>query len=278
MKPITDILANGTRRHFQPPRTRAENDPESGMQARLAKLVGFVAFALPIMLMLGAANGSCMRDSISHFYFAQFLGPIFVGMLSFIGGFLIAYRGEHWLENRGATLAGLGAFGVAVLPTTEPGCEMAAGRLFRTFATLDENGLPIIVEGHNAFELFSRVHHLHTIAAALVSGFLALFILVVLRRVVPERHEQDGQIIPTKRKRNVLYSLCGGTILLCIALLGAKQMASEAFLAKWNTLNLTFVFEEIALWAFGIAWLAKGRQFEELNDPSERDQRRRNVR
>lgn len=29
----------------------------------------------------------------------------------------------------------------------------------------------------------------------------------------------------------------------------------------WNDLRLTFVFETIALWAFGFSWLVKGRIF-----------------
>ena len=94
MNQIASALASGTTTYFQPP------DPtpalaisnEKKIQRRLAILVGCVAFGLPIVMMIGTFYGNtCFRQSISHYYYAQFLGTLFVGMLVFIGGFLIAY-------------------------------------------------------------------------------------------------------------------------------------------------------------------------------------------
>ena len=56
------------------------------------------ALVLPILLLLvfgiiGYGYMLSFRQSISHYYYAQFLGTLFVGMLVFIGGFLIAYTG-----------------------------------------------------------------------------------------------------------------------------------------------------------------------------------------
>ncbi len=269
MSMIADAFAKGTTHYFQPPASikafGADNEPETGMDARLATLVGLVALGLPVALLLTPYFGGCFRDSISHHYYEPLFGPVFVGMLSFIGGFLIAYRGDHWAENFGASLAGLGAFGVAVLPTTGAGCEKIAGITSRVFVAAQPDGT--LMPDPNAFTLFAGVENLHGISAAIVFGFLALFVGVVLRRVVPARHMVDGQIIPTKRKRNILYSICSLTIALCIAALGLKTLGGADFLAGWNLWNLTFWVETLALWAFAVAWLAKGRQFPALNDP-----------
>jgi hypothetical protein len=271
MSLIVDAMAGGTTRHFQPaPQIRdfgADNAPETGMNARLAMLVGLIALGLPVVMLLTPVVGGCLRDSISHHYYEPLVGSVFVGMLSFIGGFLIAYRGENRAENFGASLAGLGAFGVAVWPTTGHGCETMAGVTSRVFVVANPDGNLELASDHDPFSLFAGVADLHAMSAAIVFGFLGLFVLVVLRRVVPDRHMVNGQIIPTKRARNVLYSLTGGTILLCIAVLGLKSMGNADFLAKWNLMNLTFWIEAVALWAFALAWLAKGRVFVAVNDP-----------
>lgn len=184
MSTITDSLAQGTTHYFQPePQIKmfgVDNELMTGMDARLAKLVGFVALGLPLVLLLTPVFGGCHRDSISHHYYEPLFGPVFVGMLCFIGGFLIAFRGEHWAENWGATLAGLGAFGVAVWPATDHGCEKIVGKTSRVFMQMNGEGNLVPVPGGDPFHLFSGVADLHMIAAGIVFGFLGLYVLFVL--------------------------------------------------------------------------------------------------
>ncbi len=269
MARIGDFLAQGTTRHFQPPPSRYGSG--TGIQKRLASLVGLVAFGLPLVLLAGAVlGGSCFRDSISHFYYAQFLGSIFVGMLVFIGGFMIAYTGEHWLEDAGSFVAGLGACFVAIFPTSGNGCEGEAHFLTRVFVDYSAGDPPTLnaADGGGFFQLFQRVEHLHAWAAGVLFLYLGLYCLVVLKRVIPDRHMAKGALIATKRRRNILYTGCGIAILGCVALLGAVGLlASEAFQARWNAANLTFAVETLALWSFGLAWVAKGRRIGWLNDP-----------
>ena len=268
MSQISSMLSRGTAKYFQP------DDPgktDDVIQKRLAFLVGLVAFGLPVILASGAVfGGSCFRDSISHFYYAQFLGTVFVGLLIFIGGFLIAYTGDHWLEDVGSFIAGIGACFVAIFPTSGSGCEAPDSFLSRVFATIDQTIPPSVANPaqDDLFILFGDAEHLHTYAAALLFAYLGLYCLIVLRRVVPERHERGGEMIPTKQKRNTLYAVCGLTILVCVFLLGAVSLlGSEDFLRAWNSANLTFAFETVALWAFAVAWFAKGRKIARLNDP-----------
>lgn len=274
---LADRLSRGTTQYFQPAPhirgARADNLPQSEGDARLAMLVGAIALGLPGILALTPWIGECFRWSISHHYYEPLLGPVFVGMLSFIGGFLIAYRGEHWAENLGASLAGLGAFGVAVWPASGHGCLEMADVTSRGFVVADRDGALGLSEA--PFELFNTAAQLHAISAAIVFGFLGLYVLVVLKRVVEARHVVDGQIIPTKRARNILYSLTGGTIILCIIVLGVKSLIGNAPDSTWNAMRLTFWIEAIALLAFGIAWLAKGRVFPALNDPVQARRNRR---
>ena len=83
------------------------HDPGYTLNQRLmAVFVGLVALNLPFAMIIGAIYGTCYYDSISHFYYAQFLGGIFIAALVFIGTFLLAYRGESARENRLATMAG----------------------------------------------------------------------------------------------------------------------------------------------------------------------------
>lgn len=275
MTPLGDYLAQGTSRYFQPqmqPGLRRRGT-EVQIQRRLASLVGLVAFGLPIVLALGALlGGGCFRDSISHFYYAQFLGPVFVGMLIFIGGFMIAYTGEHWLEDAGSFVAGLGACFVALFPTSGSGCERQTPFLTRAFVDYTASTPPVLTPapGGGLFQLFPHVEHLHSWAAAILFVYLGLYCLIVLKRVIPARHMAQGHLIASKRRRNQLYTLCGVTILLCVAVLGAKGLllTEGALKTRWNTANLTFVFETLALWAFGLAWMAKGRRLGWLNDPT----------
>ncbi len=265
------ILERGLVLHTDPSQRAPDNQK---VLDRLALLVGLVAFGLPIALAIGATiGGSCFRDSISHFYHAQFLGSVFVGLLFFIGGFLIAYSGDHWLETWGSTIAGLCALGVALFPTAGGGCEIMETFLSRTFVEVanptSASGVYTIVketaEGESLFQLFGKASEYHFTAAAGVFIYLGLYCLVVLRRVIPERHGVGADMIATKRRRNKLYFWCAIAIFLCVALLGLRGTLGIDEVA-WNLWNGTFFVETVALWAFALAWFTKGRIFESMND------------
>ncbi len=239
---------------------------------RLAFLVGCVAIGLPIIMIFGATiGGSCFRDTLSHFYHAQFLGAIFVGLLFFIGAFLLVYSGDHWTQTWGSTVAGIGSFGVALFPTSGSGCEGKAEFLSRVFVNVTEKQGGLVVTemdncGHSFFNLFGGVSNYHAFGAGVVFIYLGLFCLISLRIVNPEKHGEKADLIPSKRKRNVLYFWCGIVILLCVALLGGKEFVFGDRLKWWDLWNLTFWVETLALWAFGLAWIIKGRIFDSLND------------
>ncbi len=237
---------------------------------RLALLVGLAAVSLPIFLWIGGRfDNSCMRDTISHFYYAPFLGAIFVGFLFFIGGFLIAFSGDSRLEDWGSNIAGVCAIAVAIFPTSKSGCApgVFTSRVFAKVNATQEQLLLEPVPGRDYFELFGDSSEWHLLAAAGVFLYLGLFCLVVLKRILPEKHlDQNGQLLPRKARRNGYYTICGVVIFICASILACYGSLPEDLSEKWEHYNVTFYLETLILWAFGAAWFIKGRMFDALND------------
>ena len=92
-------------------------------QQRLAQFVGIAAVGLPISMFVGAQFGfSCFHTSISHFYYSQNLGTVFVGLLFAVAVLVMAYQGQTRLETFFAKLVAVAALGVALFPTADSGC------------------------------------------------------------------------------------------------------------------------------------------------------------
>ena len=241
----------------QPDGTHALN------QTRLAFFVGLVAFLLPTVLLLAGLSGAtCFYDSISHFYYATWLGSAFVGALVFIGTYLLAYQGLNPAERHLSTLAGYCAYAVALFPTSLAGCTDTywSGRAFLSFETLDTGGL-VAITRPDLFVQFPGAGAIHLGAAGLLFAFLAWFSLVVFTREVPERDRTNGTLSEVKTLRNRIYRASGYTIIACLILLILRLSLEILFgpLAFWNAWNLTFWIEAIALYAFGFSWMVKGR-------------------
>ena len=233
-------------------------------QQVLAFLVGVIALGLPIALLVATALGTCFYDSISHFYFSQFFGDIFVVALAAIGTFLLAYRGESQNENRLATAAGVCAILVALFPTNGRGCEQASfsGRILADVQVLASDA-PVAVtaasEVGQYFQLFADSETVHFTAATGLFVFLFFYSAFVFTRVIPSQHlGPNGELTAVKRVRNRIYRISGFLIVLSMAAIAAEFLIGENW-TFWDENNLTFWFEALALWAFGGAWMVKGR-------------------
>lgn len=234
-------------------------DPQLRTDQRyLAASVGAVAFLLPVVLGLGSFWNPPLRQSISHFYYAPFLGDVLVGGLFFIGTFLIAYRGLLPKERLISDVAGLAAFGIALFPTSGPG--VANGEVFsRVMARVSvaESRPSLDPNYTDYYQLFSCVDGLHFFCAAVLFGFLAYCSLFVFTRRSAQNPHDVGR--RPKKVRNGIYKGCGVVIIVCMVAMAAKLIPGVATL--WNAYRLTFVFEALALFAFGLSWLVKGRFF-----------------
>ncbi|MFD2738982.1 hypothetical protein ACFSUD_05345 [Sulfitobacter aestuarii] len=239
-------------------------------QKKLAFIVGLVAFCLPAAFWIGAnLFGGCYRISISHFYYAPFWGGPFIGALVFIGAYLIVYKGESPEERRLASIAGYCALGVGLLSTDGHGCLAPEFRA-RAFVTFDRppGGELRLTPGQSLeshFLLQSHLDILHLISAAALFAILAWFSLMVFTRIVDDRHRtEDGRLKPVKVIRNTIYYACGAAIVTVLVLLLGLTLASRFLdldLTRWHSNHGTFRMEAIALYAFGLSWMVKGRFF-----------------
>ncbi|WP_328614900.1 DUF998 domain-containing protein [Amycolatopsis sp. NBC_00355] len=148
----------------------------------LRRAIGLIGLALPFVLILGKqlAQGGDLIGSLSGYYYSD-LRDVFVGAMCAVGVFLLAYYGHDYVDNIASTVAGLGAIGLALFPTT-PGA--AATTWDRT----------------------SGVLHLSFAVVFFLS--LAYFCL----RLFPH----DGEQAPGT---SVVYRTCGGVILACLVLI-----------------------------------------------------------
>jgi len=94
------------------------------------------------------------------------------------------------------------------------------------------------------------VQRMHLLFAAALFITLAFFSLALFTK-------SDGNPTLRKRTRNTIYKTCGWVMLGCIGLiLVFKVFFKETSLAN---LNPTFWLETLALWAFGVSWITKGK-------------------
>ncbi len=63
-----------------------------------------------------------------------------------------------------------------------------------------------------------------------------------------------------KEKRNLVYKICGWTMVSCIVIL-ALYMIIKPFNNAVGEFPIIFTFETIAIFAFAVSWLTKGETF-----------------
>jgi hypothetical protein len=210
------------------PMTKAGIPPEAAMTTAtrtplvhsylyLRRAIGLIGLALPFVLILGKqlVQGGDLIGSLSGYYYTD-LRDVFVGAMCAVGVFLLAYYGHDYVDNIASTVAGLGAIGLALFPTT-PGGDISGWD--RTAGVL-----------HLAF-------------AVVFFLSLAYFCL----RLFPH----DGEQTPVT---SVVYRTCGVVILACLVLI-----ALTSYLRLVPLLHPALWLEAAAVWAFGVAWLAKGQ-------------------
>ena len=206
------------------------------------QLVGYLGLLLPVLLYgLAGVRGTAevpawkLLDSVSAYYYSGAVA-IFVGVLFGLGLFLLTYQGysDSRADRRLGRFAALCAFAIAVFPTG---------------GTPDHIPTPQWWSG--------AAGAIHYIAAALLFTSFAVFSLWLFRRTdVPE----GEPLPPDKRFRNRVYAICGTVIIACILWVGTSRI--------WP--HPIFWPEAIALWAFALSWLVKGRAHHTLASAARR--------
>src|SRR5215472_5948688 len=211
----------------------------------LRKAVGWIGTLLPAALLAGnAAVFMAPRpDSMSGYYYTP-MRDIFVGALCALGVFLAAYDGYDEVDRWITTIAGLSMVGVALCPTSPPAAQLPAAQ--------------------------QAVGGFHVFFAAV--AFIALGLMALrFAKSQPTPAGQDtmarlrhglgfarpgGALPPRKKRRNALYRACGITILACVLLAALSNVLPGPVRAHWPAL---FVFEALAVFAFGTSWFVKGQ-------------------
>ncbi len=197
----------------------------------LRRAVGILGVVLPVILVVGSviACGCCdIQVSISNYYHTC-MRNVFVGIMCAVGFFLFSYTGYDIRDNIAGHFGAIFAIGVALLPTSFKGTSSCL------IHPLSENPL---------------TGYLHLTSATLffcVLIYFSLFLFTITKNPTPQ-----------KKKRNIIYRVCGYTMLGCILLIGVYILVLRGKVAWLDNSDPVFWFEAIALWAFGISWLTKG--------------------
>lgn len=207
----------------------------------LRKTIGIMGMALPFLLFvfLWIDNGYTMPlQSISHYYFTRVSG-IFVAILSVMAIFLIIYKGKEPIDFLISFLAGIAALLVVFFPTgniTEVCCDAS-----KTYSVT--RLIP------NTFR-----ENFHYISAAVFLGSLAYMSLFLFTKSnKPSRERGQRKII-----RNRIYRVCGVIMILAMLVIllgGFFRLIPHNF---YESNQLTFWMETLAVESFGLSWLVKG--------------------
>lgn len=201
---------------------------------RLRCMIGWLGMALPwlVCIILGY-----FPDSISATYYthAQAVFMMVLGSASFL---LFSYKGYDKWDDIINCLAAIGGVMVCLFPC----------------AVSDTHG----IQGTFAFLSMHTSNIIHCIGAFLFFAMLAVDSLFRFTKT-------NGEITPNKKKRNVIYIVCGIGMLISFALIPVAMSG----IIHWN--SIVWFVEMMALFFFGISFLTKANRYIWLfaDDPSD---------
>jgi NADH:ubiquinone oxidoreductase subunit 6 (subunit J) len=207
-------------------------DDHSGKAHR--QLIGYIGLVLPLFIIALALwrDGSKVWQSLTSIsaYYYSGANAAFVGMLVALALFLFTYRGygnsQQWADRLAACIAGVAALLVAFFPTKAP------------------DVFPVLTW----WEKWVGVAHY--VGAIVLFSMFAVFALWLFRKTAPG----ETDVRPDKKRRNGIYLVCGGLILLAMAWAGAAGYFGKPI----------FWPESLALVAFSVSWLVKGHATQSL--------------
>ena len=215
----------------------------------LRKAVGWIGVLLPIVLLAGNLifYSHAIPGSISNYYYTH-MRNVLVGSLCAIGVFLLCYDGYDGWDERFTSVAGLAAVGAALCPTTPPTgalttSQLVVGYVHVGFAALTFTSLAVM-----SFR-FTKTYPEHYRQAMDVPGR----VLAVLGLTATPA---GAVLTPMKQLRNRVYRICGIAIFASMALAGASLLLPASL---QNDVPFVYIFESIAIFAFGVSWFVKGQ-------------------
>jgi hypothetical protein len=201
----------------------------------LRQAVGWIGTLLPVVLLVGnAISATTPRpDSMSGYYYTD-MRNIFVGALCALGIFLAAYDGYDNLDRWITNIAGFGAIGAALFPTKPAVCTAGAG-------ACPASSVPRLSASQQV------AGDAHLVFAAVT--FIALGLMAL-------RFGSESGGYQRRAADSIVYRASGITILSCVVLAVLSNLLPASVNAHWP---LLFIFEAVAVFAFGVSWFVKGR-------------------
>ena len=260
------------------PSSQAPADKLAHAFENVSRAVGFIAIALPIGCLFAALISFIppedIQNSISHFYYTPIMGDFFVGCLFFNGILLMfmfhtngkpvpGWKRLSIVESFMMRFAGFAALMIAFFPTNGASDSYGDEELLRVFSS-GEKGSPLFgIESLG----WIATWNLHYIFAVIMFVTLAYFTAFVFTRDhTTEPGTPETPPSENKLRRNKYYRILGASIIISILMIGIGAKGWLGSVEAWDAANGTFIFEAVALLAFGFAWLIKGRYFISMND------------
>ncbi len=209
------------------------NREESLLSSYLAmrRLIGVLGILLPLIVVVGGLiqHEPIIQHSISGYYYTN-MRDFFVGLLSGVALFLISYKGYEKIDDFTTKMSGVCALGMILFPTA-----MYSEHVIRVGILQMDNHV-------------SEFIHLF---------FSALFFLSLSYNSIflfTRRH--PGVMGREKKRRNVIYRVCGIIMLLSIVCISVYTYALKG---TWvSQFYPVLLLESIGLFAFGVSWIVKG--------------------
>ena len=211
--------------------------PDNPSNRGVRLLVGILAFALPIILLIFSmlqSDCSTALSSISDYYHSAGR-DIFVGVISCVGFFLLCYPGYDMRDQVVSKIAGFAAIGVIAFPTDSCFCDICQHVFEKDIS--DVTGF------------------MHLLSAGFFFLMLIVFCLYLFRL-------SDGPTSIQKQKRNRIYLWSGIAMIACIVgILLFFQFGPKYEEVGCDGTETAWIYwlESFALWAFSISWLTKAQ-------------------
>jgi hypothetical protein len=186
---------------------------------RLRCFVGHLAFWLPWIVSLILWR---IPASISETYYTH-AGAVFMIILGACSVFLMFYDGYDKTDDILNTIAGIFGLLICLFP-----CGYNAERV-GTFQT------PV--------EISAAIHNISAVVFFLILAYVSLF----------QFTKSNGNMTEKKKKRNVIYRICGVGMIASFAIL----LLPSFYIQVWLT-------EMFALSFFGISWMTKANAYKRL--------------
>jgi hypothetical protein len=197
------------------------------------RYIGLLGFFLPIACIIIGwnENGLVIQRSISAYYHTS-ARDLFIAIMVVVSAFLLSYRGYNLRDRVITYISGFAAALTALFPTTIS-IEAAS-----TEIRLGVLHLPEKLSGT-----------LHLVSASILFAFFAVQSIFLFTKSL-------------SRWRNIIYRICGITIVLSLIVLLVLFATDRIQLL--HSMKIVFILEVIMLAAFGLAWVIKGKLFSKV--------------